>query len=96
MSSQDEQFQAAAPDPAASSADDGMTWWYRWLCRIAGVIGGMCKYPLPSQPKGPPRNAARACESAGQGSCLPLVRVTFVQGGRTMKESSGVRGLCLL
>ncbi|XP_009475261.1 PREDICTED: calcium channel flower homolog [Nipponia nippon] len=41
MSSQDEQFQAAAPDPAASSADDGMTWWYRWLCRIAGVIGGM-------------------------------------------------------
>lgn len=51
MSSQDEQFQAAAPDPAASSTDDGMTWWYRWLCRIAGVIGGMCKYPLPLQPK---------------------------------------------
>ncbi|GAB0198588.1 calcium channel flower [Grus japonensis] len=41
MSAQDEQFQAAAPDPAASSADDGMTWWYRWLCRIAGVIGGV-------------------------------------------------------
>uniref|UniRef100_A0A8B9V2I2 Calcium channel flower n=1 Tax=Anas zonorhyncha TaxID=75864 RepID=A0A8B9V2I2_9AVES len=32
-------FQAAAPEPAAPSADDGMTWWYRWLCRIAGVIG---------------------------------------------------------
>lgn len=46
MSSQDEQFQAAAPEPASSSADDGMTWWYRWLCRIAGVIGGVCKYPL--------------------------------------------------
>uniref|UniRef100_A0A8C3LRQ0 Calcium channel flower domain containing 1 n=1 Tax=Chrysolophus pictus TaxID=9089 RepID=A0A8C3LRQ0_CHRPC len=41
MNSQDEQFQAAAPEPASSSADDGMTWWYRWLCRIAGVIGGM-------------------------------------------------------
>ncbi|POI31599.1 hypothetical protein CIB84_004650 [Bambusicola thoracicus] len=41
MSSQDEQFQAAAPEPASSSADDGMTWWYRWLCRIAGVIGGV-------------------------------------------------------
>ncbi|KFP88008.1 Calcium channel flower, partial [Acanthisitta chloris] len=37
MSSQDEQFQAAAPDPEASSTDDGMTWWYRWLCRIAGT-----------------------------------------------------------
>ncbi|NXY47213.1 FLOWR protein, partial [Ceuthmochares aereus] len=54
MSSQDEQFPAAAPDPAAPSADDGMTWWYRWLCRIAGVIGGMCKYPLPLRPKDPP------------------------------------------
>ncbi|XP_039235542.1 calcium channel flower homolog [Pipra filicauda] len=41
MSAQDEQFPAAAPEPAAPSADDGMTWWYRWLCRIAGVIGGM-------------------------------------------------------
>ncbi|NXU07958.1 FLOWR protein, partial [Pardalotus punctatus] len=42
MSSQDEQFPAAAaPEPAAASADKGMTWWYRWLCRIAGVIGGM-------------------------------------------------------
>ncbi|XP_035197572.1 calcium channel flower homolog isoform X2 [Oxyura jamaicensis] len=41
MSSQDDQFQAAAPEPAAPSADDGMTWWYRWLCRIAGVIGGV-------------------------------------------------------
>lgn len=41
MSSQDDQFQAAAPEPAAPSTDDGMTWWYRWLCRIAGVIGGV-------------------------------------------------------
>lgn len=77
MSSQDEQFQAAAPDPAASSADDGMTWWYRWLCRIAGVIGGMCKYPLPLQPKVPLRR--RLCmRKRASGSCLPLVRVTFV------------------
>lgn len=49
MSSQDEQFPAAAaPEAATASADEGMTWWYRWLCRIAGVIGGMCEYPLPS------------------------------------------------
>ncbi|KAM8796522.1 calcium channel flower homolog [Eudromia elegans] len=41
MSAQDEQFQAAAPGPAAASADDGMTWWYRWLCRMAGLAGGV-------------------------------------------------------
>ncbi|MGH0125829.1 UNVERIFIED_CONTAM: hypothetical protein FKN15_024997 [Acipenser sinensis] len=21
--------------------DDGMSWWYRWLCKIAGVLGGI-------------------------------------------------------
>ncbi|RVE66019.1 hypothetical protein OJAV_G00122300 [Oryzias javanicus] len=21
--------------------DDGMTWWYRWLCKTAGVLGGV-------------------------------------------------------
>ncbi|XP_068106056.1 calcium channel flower homolog [Hyperolius riggenbachi] len=29
------------PAPAAASTDDGMTWWYRLLCRLAGVLGGM-------------------------------------------------------
>ncbi|XP_063791871.1 calcium channel flower homolog [Pseudophryne corroboree] len=27
---------------AAASRDDGMTWWYRWLCRLAGILGGIC------------------------------------------------------
>uniref|UniRef100_A0A8D0HIY1 Calcium channel flower domain containing 1 n=1 Tax=Sphenodon punctatus TaxID=8508 RepID=A0A8D0HIY1_SPHPU len=44
MSSQEAQ-PTTAPSPAAASSspsdDDGMTWWYRWLCRLAGVIGGM-------------------------------------------------------
>ncbi|XP_072345027.1 calcium channel flower homolog isoform X1 [Scyliorhinus torazame] len=31
---------AAAPGPGAPGPDP-MTWWYRWLCRIAGVIGGV-------------------------------------------------------
>ncbi|AWP15524.1 putative calcium channel flower -like [Scophthalmus maximus] len=30
---------AAATKP--SPDDDGMTWWYRWLCKIAGVLGGV-------------------------------------------------------
>ncbi|XP_060697626.1 calcium channel flower homolog isoform X2 [Hemiscyllium ocellatum] len=30
------------PRPApGSSTGEPMTWWYRWLCRIAGVIGGV-------------------------------------------------------
>lgn len=38
---------SSAEQPAASSSsasedtNDGMTWWYRWLCRIAGVFGGL-------------------------------------------------------
>ncbi|XP_067826109.1 calcium channel flower homolog isoform X2 [Heptranchias perlo] len=35
---------AAAAGPAPRSGQggaDGMTWWYRWLCRLAGVIGGV-------------------------------------------------------
>lgn len=33
---------AAAPAPPAQ--DEGMTWWYRWLCRLAGVLGAVCEY----------------------------------------------------
>uniref|UniRef100_F7CST4 Calcium channel flower domain containing 1 n=1 Tax=Monodelphis domestica TaxID=13616 RepID=F7CST4_MONDO len=29
---------ASSPPPQ----DDGMMWWYRWLCRLAGVMGGIC------------------------------------------------------
>ncbi|XP_069465457.1 calcium channel flower homolog [Ambystoma mexicanum] len=34
---------AHKPAAAASSSpqDEGMTWWYRWLCRTAGVVGGI-------------------------------------------------------
>ncbi|KAJ6651844.1 hypothetical protein lerEdw1_016440 [Lerista edwardsae] len=52
MDSQDGQTQldaAAAtalgsPASTAATDDDGMTWWYRWLCRLAGVVGGICEY----------------------------------------------------
>ncbi|KAG8447483.1 hypothetical protein GDO86_014832 [Hymenochirus boettgeri] len=26
---------------ADTQQDDGMTWWYRWLCRLAGILGGL-------------------------------------------------------
>lgn len=32
--------ETAAPTKSAPD-DDGMTWWYRWLCKIAGVLGGI-------------------------------------------------------
>ena len=35
--------EAAAPTKSVPE-DDGMTWWYRWLCKIAGVLGGICEY----------------------------------------------------
>ncbi|XP_018614623.1 calcium channel flower homolog [Scleropages formosus] len=22
--------------------EDGVTWWYKWMCKIAGVVGGIC------------------------------------------------------
>lgn len=35
--------EAAAPTKAGTE-DDGMSWWYRWICKMAGVVGGICKY----------------------------------------------------
>ncbi|KAG9354248.1 hypothetical protein JZ751_012372 [Albula glossodonta] len=35
---------SSAEQPNATKTntdDDGMSWWYRWLCKIAGVIGGI-------------------------------------------------------
>ncbi|XP_018419221.1 PREDICTED: calcium channel flower homolog isoform X2 [Nanorana parkeri] len=32
---------AAAQENSTTSQDDGMTWWYRLLCRLAGVVGGI-------------------------------------------------------
>ncbi|XP_053267098.1 calcium channel flower homolog [Pleuronectes platessa] len=33
--------ETAAAATQAAPDDDGMTWWYRWLCKIAGVLGGI-------------------------------------------------------
>ncbi|XP_051533200.1 calcium channel flower homolog [Myxocyprinus asiaticus] len=32
--------EAAAP-PKQGADDDGMSWWYRWICKLAGVLGGI-------------------------------------------------------
>ncbi|XP_044296106.1 calcium channel flower homolog [Varanus komodoensis] len=41
MTPQEEPGEPAAAAAPASTDDDGMTWWYKWLCRLAGVIGGI-------------------------------------------------------
>ncbi|KAM4696697.1 calcium channel flower homolog [Rhinophrynus dorsalis] len=33
--------ESGAQEDTSAAQDDGMTWWYRWLCRLAGVLGGM-------------------------------------------------------
>lgn len=39
---------AGAPaGPAPPAQEEGMTWWYRWLCRLAGVLGAVCEYRVP-------------------------------------------------
>lgn len=32
---------AAAANSAPSAQEEGMTWWYRWLCRLSGVLGAV-------------------------------------------------------
>lgn len=34
----------ATAGPAPPAQEEGMTWWYRWLCRLAGVLGAVCEY----------------------------------------------------
>lgn len=34
----------AAAGPSLPAQEEGMTWWYRWLCRLAGVLGAVCEY----------------------------------------------------
>jgi hypothetical protein len=31
---------------APPAQEEGMTWWYRWLCRLSGVLGAVCEYPV--------------------------------------------------
>ncbi|KAI5253622.1 calcium channel flower homolog isoform X2 [Manis pentadactyla] len=32
---------AASVSSASSAQEEGMTWWYRWLCRLSGVLGAV-------------------------------------------------------
>ncbi|CAK6433485.1 unnamed protein product [Pipistrellus nathusii] len=32
---------ATSANSAPPAQDEGMTWWYRWLCRLSGVLGAI-------------------------------------------------------
>ncbi|KAM9207212.1 calcium channel flower homolog [Dugong dugon] len=32
---------AASASSLPSAQEEGMTWWYRWLCRLSGVLGAI-------------------------------------------------------
>lgn len=33
----------AAAGAAPAAQEEGVTWWYRWLCRLSGVLGAVCE-----------------------------------------------------
>nr|XP_020650626.1 calcium channel flower homolog [Pogona vitticeps] len=41
MSQEEQPAGEGSPTAQAATDDDGMTWWYRWLCRLAGIVGGI-------------------------------------------------------
>ncbi|XP_069787445.1 calcium channel flower homolog isoform X2 [Narcine bancroftii] len=45
LNSEATRAEAESENVAVSASEqgdaDGMTWWYRWLCRLAGVLGGV-------------------------------------------------------
>lgn len=70
-----------------------MTWWYRWLCRLSGVLGAVCEYPAwarggPAAPcaRAPPRRAR------GLGSVGPAREAAAAAPGRLLWLPSGGRG----
>lgn len=64
---------AAAVSSAPPAQDEGMTWWYRWLCRLSGVLGAVCEYPARGRgrPRRPPRMRVRPRPSGAppRGGC---------------------------
>lgn len=57
---------AAAANSAPSAQEEGMTWWYRWLCRLSGVLGAVCEYP------GAPRVDWGAGGQGEGGACVTM------------------------
>lgn len=84
---------SASVGSAPPAEEEGMTWWYRWLCRLSGVLGAVCEYPAwarggPAAPcaRAPPRRAR------GLGSVGPAREAAAAAPGRLLWLPSGGRG----
>lgn len=71
---------AVAPASSAQPAqEEGMTWWYRWLCRLSGVLGAVCEYSAR------PRAPHPACLLEGtRSTCSPLVALGSREAGASV------------
>lgn len=69
---------AASVSSAPPAQEEGMTWWYRWLCRLSGVLGAFCEYP--ARARGPPCRPPRM-RTRPRPSCAPPRRGTRVGPG---------------
>lgn len=76
----------ASVSSAPPEQEEGVTWWYRWLCRLSGVLGAVCEYPAwgrgrrcrtlrmrarPRPPGGLPPRPPSPREEAGLGPGCP-------------------------
>lgn len=54
-----------------------MTWWYRWLCRLAGVLGAVCEY------RGRGSGRPRGCHGSWPRACGPPPEVRWPEAELT-------------
>lgn len=91
----------AAAGPVPPAQEEGMTWWYRWLCRLAGVLGAVCEYRVrgagvPGVAMAPDlRPAVRRLEGYSQ-AVLALARGDVTHGECASAPSRSHLGLVML
>ncbi|KAL1786501.1 calcium channel flower-like isoform X1 [Sigmodon hispidus] len=70
-----------AANPAPPAQEEGMTWWYRWLCRLAGVLGAVYSL-LQALPHTPLTTAFcfEACAISGLFNCVTIHPLNIAAG----------------
>lgn len=89
---------AVAPGSSAQPAqEEGMTWWYRWLCRLSGVLGAVCEYsarpraPHPACPREGTRSGCSLLDALGAREAGASV-VAMVTGWRPGLQARSAAG----
>ncbi|XP_036863682.1 calcium channel flower homolog isoform X2 [Manis javanica] len=69
---------ASSVSSASSAQEEGMTWWYRWLCRLSGVLGAVCSALSSLIPARVCR--FQACAVSGLFSCITVHPLNIAAG----------------